>query len=173
MRRKHPLREVELPPTEYLGQRLTVWREPSGSNYDVWTLKWGRIERVWALGQDAEALQWPAIIRYLAFLEREGIVGDGSGKYSWCLCAVLGKRRCVGCPDPCTSYVSWSDHTRVFRTEGSPVWISEPYGPEDRDDLDKLRAWCDRHGLVVEVSAARSWHYPGKTALIVVKAGAA
>ena len=67
--------------------------------------------------------------------------------------------------DGCT----W-DHPRLWFKEGTRramVYTCEPYGLS-RDRLRTIIDHCDEHGLDIDIEGG-SWHFPGRTALVVVR----
>lgn len=55
------------------------------------------------------------------------------------------------------------DHGSLWLKDGKPhTYISQPYGLV-QDQLREIVEFADAHGLRVEIGAARSFHFPGKT----------
>lgn len=75
------------------------------------------------------------------------------------------------CPGSLACYehgaIPGADHTDGLIKDGKP-WaiVTQPYGLGD--DLPKLVDYCQRHDLVLQVEPW-SWHYPGRTLLLLVR----
>jgi hypothetical protein len=64
----------------------------------------------------------------------------------------------------------WLDHVAIWNQDGRPaLFTSQPYGLS-WEALCDLVDYCRQHGLRANVDAS-SWHFPGSTLLITVKAG--
>ena len=59
------------------------------------------------------------------------------------------------------------DHTEVLLTDNGAVFVSQPY--ELRwEALQQLVEWCKERGLRADLSAWESWHFPGRTAAVLI-----
>lgn len=54
-----------------------------------------------------------------------------------------------------------SDHTSLWNKDGKPhLFVSQPYGLHT-EDIRKIAAACDEHGLDVQIHTHPGWHFPG------------
>jgi hypothetical protein len=103
-------------------------------------------ERLGASNQDADEIK-TLQLEMVAIYERERRVQRASLRL---------RRRRLPFPFP------WDDHRRLFKGESGLIWTSQPYGYE----TPEIVGFAHQYGLTVNISAAWSWHYPGKTPLI-------
>lgn len=61
----------------------------------------------------------------------------------------------------------FADHLSLWLKDRKPhIFVSQPYGQLDADDMKKLMNHAEEHDLDVSVSGS-SWWYPGSTILIM------
>lgn len=91
---------------------------------------------------------------------------------SICTNRLHGKRcavyNCTGCRVP------HHDHATLWRPKEEKgakpcVYISQPYGI-GWTGLYELVDYCRKHDLTANVDAARSWHFPGNTLAVLIRA---
>lgn len=64
----------------------------------------------------------------------------------------------------------YTDHARLYRGVGMPMLVYHPYMPPDEIRAE-VEAWGLEHGLTAKIyDSAKSWYYPGGTALVVIAA---
>lgn len=66
-------------------------------------------------------------------------------------------------------YLPGGDHTSVWNKEGKPhTLVSQPYDLR-WEDLTELVAFCKQWGLMADVAAWPSWHFPGSALSVMVR----
>ena len=59
------------------------------------------------------------------------------------------------------------DHSDLILRHGTPYAIvTQPYGL-DGSQIRSMLSWADRYGLTMYLDAERSWHFPGRTLLVM------
>jgi hypothetical protein len=83
-----------------------------------------------------------------------------------CIQRLFGKR-CKAYPfSDCDCLPLGSDHIDMWRRDGKVIYLtSQPYGISSQK-LKEVQEYCDRFGLVFDIDALDSWHYPAWTILI-------
>lgn len=62
------------------------------------------------------------------------------------------------------------DHPSLFIAEnGERIFVFQPYASEEQLMEAGLEEWCMERGLYAFCSFEQSWHFPGRTTLVVLK----
>ncbi len=104
-----------------------------------------------------------------AFAQRRGLTRCYGTVY---LGRLFGKRcRHVGESDATPNIPPGNEHPSLWARGGSPVaYVFQPYKANlTAEVLERLAEFCQGYGLVFSVSEGESFHYPGRTALVMIE----
>jgi hypothetical protein len=61
-----------------------------------------------------------------------------------------------------------ADHTSLWTKGGrAAAYVMQPYGISSRT-MDWVYAFCRKYGLKLMISTDQSWHFPGKSTMLVI-----
>jgi len=100
-----------------------------------------------------------------SFAKIEGATRAGG---RMCMRRLLGKKCTVGYPSEIRDGASHecvppgSDHVSLWNKDGkASMLVSQPYDLSYRT-LKEMLAFCEDHGLEVDISTYPTWHFPGQ-----------
>lgn len=90
-----------------------------------------------------------------------------------CLGRLFGKpcKHLGGMSDSIPHVPPGNDHCSLWAREGRPVaYVFQPYSDVlTAEVLDRLAVFCREYQLVYTISEEQSFHYPGKTSLVIIE----